>query len=168
MGSRYRCRVSPTGVPGCQSEGTGGTGGGTGGEGATGPTGPAGPTGPSSDEPDLEEFATTEDDENVVAGSIAIGEDELIRAGIAWIGSDGTSDVVVHETTFVMKRVGAAAAIEVGAHDNGTVRDEIEAGVAGADSDYVPTATGVDLTVQGVAGTPINWTVQAWFSRYPI
>lgn len=49
MGSRYRCRVSPSGVPGCV--GGGGTGafdgptGPSGPGGSTGPTGPAGPTG---------------------------------------------------------------------------------------------------------------------------
>lgn len=157
MGSRYRCRVSPTGVAGC--EGTGGTG--------SGEAGPTGPTGPSSDEPDEEAFATTEEDETVVALTIDIGEDELLRAGAVWIGTDGSGDLVVHEATFALKRVGAGAT-EVGVHDNGTVRNVIEGTLVGAASDYVPTATGVDLTVQGVVGKTIDWTVQTWFTRYPI
>lgn len=161
MGSRYRCRVSPSGVPGCLGAGTGGSGGS-----GSGDVGPTGPTGPSSDEPDLESPVTTEEDETVVALEIPIGENELASIGVKWIGSDALSNVVIHEATFALKRVGAAATTEVGIHDNGTVRNVVE--VVGAATDYVPTATGVDLTVQGAVGTPMNWIVQAWFSLYPI
>lgn len=54
MGTRFRCRVSPTGVPGCGGTG-GGTGGGEGPPGPEGPEGPVGPAGPEGSPPELTE-----------------------------------------------------------------------------------------------------------------
>lgn len=161
MGSKFRCRVSPTGVPGC--EGQGGTG--DGGTGPTGPEGPAGPPGPTT--PDLEGEAETESNETEIVLSIDMGDNEGLRAGVVWLGWDAANNLVIHETTFVLKRTGGGAAAEIGVHDNGDIRDD-SSQIPGAGSDYVPTATGVDLTVTGVIGTPISWIVQTWFSLYPI
>lgn len=160
MGTRFRCRVSPTGVPGCSGDGTGGTG--SGGE------GPTGPTGPSGDAPDLEGNASTESNETLTVIEIPIGEDEMLYAGVRWQGSSAAGDVAVHEATFVFRRVGAGAPFEVGVHDNGQIRDDVLAGVAGADSDYVPSLTDVELTVTGSIGVPMEWIVETWFVTHPI
>lgn len=156
-----RCRRSPTGVEDCfgSTGGTGGTGG------TEGPTGPTGPAGIDADTPDIEAFANTVDGETLTPISLAIPLDQSLAAGARWLGYDAAGNVLIHETTFFLKNVGGVIT-EVGAHDNGDIRDVTQ--IIGASTDYVPTLTGVDFTVTGVIGTPISWVVQVWYSLFPI
>jgi hypothetical protein len=105
--------------------------------------------------------------ETLVPISVEMEADSVFTAGVRWLGRDASNNVLIHETTFVYKRTGGGAATEVGAHDNGDIRDLSQ--IAGApDSDYVTTATGVSLTVTGSVGIPITWTVQIWYTPFVI
>lgn len=160
-----RCRRSPTGIEDCfgSTGGTGTTGG------IDGPTGPTGATGPGGDIPDLENSGSTLSDETIVVSTIPIPADSLLLAGVRWRGSDGLGNVHIHETTFVFKRVGVGAAVELGVYANGTIRNYTDTPqLAGAASDYVGNGGNVDLSVTGSIGVPMDWVVSSFFETVPL
>lgn len=170
-----RCRRSPTGIEDCFGT-TGATGTTGGGGGVTGPEGPEGPEGPpgatgatgatgaDGDVPDLEDTADTVSGETIVALSIPVPADSLLLGGVRWTGNDGLGNVHVHETTFVFKRVGVGAAVELGVHASGTIRNYTDTPqLTGAGSDYAGNGANIDLSVTGSVGVPMTWIVSAFF-----
>lgn len=152
-----RCRRSPTGIEDCVGSATGGTGGATG---ATGTTGA-----PGGDLPDIEAFASTEEDETVVVVSLPMNDLEVLTIGVRWLGFDASQNILIHESTFVFKRAGGGP-LEIGVHDNGDIRDVIQ--IVGAQTDYGANVNNIEITVTGVVATPIDWIVQVWFSTFVI
>lgn len=110
--------------------------------------------------------AATDDDTETIVLSVACAEDSVTSVSVRWIGHRPADDVVlIREATLAFKRVAAGTVSELGAHDNGNVRD-VE-GDADWATDYAANAGAIDVSVTGEVGSDINWLVEAWARSLP-